>query len=172
MPVWLRSTLDWIGGVGDVGAIAAYVYGFLALWRARSRYLKRKALLDRVTAEGTVAVSIGIGVDIKSAVAAFLASHHAGVPLAYSYHRPGIVEATDVGSVIRDIRDGLQPTVSSGVVRRALVFYGGPSSVAMALGAIFDNWVPVEVYQFNSKNRTYEHHITLDLETVKGIGPV
>lgn len=172
MPVWLQHSLDWIGGVGDVGAIAAYAYGFYALWRARSGYLQRKRLMETMNVEGTVAISIGVGVEMEAAVRAHISKRHSGVPLAFSFHQAGVVPASDVAALVRRIRDDLRPTVSSGLVRRALMFYGGPYSVAMALGAIFDNWVPVEVYQYNSKNQEYEHTFTLDLETVKGIGPV
>lgn len=172
MPDWLRDLFDWIGAIGDVGAIIAYTYGFWALWRARSAYLQRKRLLEKVGAEGTVAISIGIGVDIRADVEAFLGKQHPGVPLAYSFHQPGVVSAQAVPQLVQSIRAKMQPTVSSGQVRRALLFYGGPTSVAMALGAIFDNWVPVEVYQYNPSTKSYEHHFTLDLETVKGVRPL
>jgi len=152
--------------------MVAYAYGVWALMTARSSYVKRRRLLERISTDGTVAVSVGVGRGIGNDVSAFLTERYDGVNLVCNIVQEGNVPVNEIPALIRRIRNELQSTVDAGSVKRALFFYGGPYSVAMALGAIFDNWVPVEVFQYDQDRRTYVHAFTLDRETVKGIGPV
>jgi len=166
---WLERIAEPAGTIGDLIAFGAYIYGFLALLRARSRYLERRRLLDVVPPDGTVAVSIGVGLTVKADVERYLRERFPSVPVAVDYHRPGVVSAPDFPKVIREIRDAMQAAMSTGTIRKAMLFYGGPSAIMAALGALADNWVPVDVFQLNQKSRDYEYTFTLDLETVKGL---
>jgi len=38
-----------------------------------------------------------------------------------------------------------------------LLFISGPMQAAVMIGAIFDNWIPVKVYNFNPNTRKYEY---------------
>jgi hypothetical protein len=47
------------------------------------------------------------------------------------------------------------------------IYYQGPVTFAMALGAMFDNWVPVKIYAF----RDGRYHLDLALTTETFIAP-
>ncbi len=49
------------------------------------------------------------------------------------------------------------------------LFYKGPVSLAAGIGAVFDNWVPVHLYEF--KDGTYHRALTIEKESVRGLLP-
>ena len=49
------------------------------------------------------------------------------------------------------------------------LFYKGPVSFAAGVGAVFDNWAPVHLYEF--KDGTYHKALTIEKESVRGLLP-
>ena len=47
------------------------------------------------------------------------------------------------------------------------LFYKGPVTMAMAIGAVTDNWVPIKVYEYTQG--AYRLNLVLEKETVKGL---
>ncbi len=110
--------------------------------------------------------AIGIGGDIIGQVESFLkANDLAHIPVE-KHVEDGFLPAGKYYNVLSDLLKIKNRLTQAGVTE-VLVFYRGPVSLAMGIGSIFDNWVPVKVYEF--KEGTYHLNFVLDKETVIGL---
>ena len=55
-----------------------------------------------------------------------------------------------------------------GDIRELHLFYGGPYAIAVGIGAIVDNWIPVHIHMYNQKESKYELAYILSAELIKG----
>jgi hypothetical protein len=163
------NAVEIVGLSADVLGLAAFSVSAYLYWRLRSKYARAMKARAAIAADGTAAVAIGIGTSIAPDVRRYLQQHYPGVHLAVDYYREGMIRGPEYLDAIRAVRDELRHMMEVGPVRRVLLFYGGPYAPAVAIGALFDNWVPVEVFQRDTGRATYEHAYTLDAETVKGV---
>lgn len=166
MPDWLTSPdsnfwlwadrLSILLSYAVVATIAAVLYQF---WHVRQQRRRIAALAGRTDRPGALAVSFG-NANITEPVRQFLAA-------AYPDREIPVVECCATGEVtphnvhghldrLRRLKEQMQ---TEGVTELHL-FVFGPLALAVALGAIFDNWVGVKVYQ-HTRDGAYVPWFTL-----------
>jgi hypothetical protein len=158
----LERIVGWIANVIQIGSV---IFAVVSLWLARrelTRYLKaRKA----ATSGRPWALIIGLGSDIAGQVEAYLADQKLDLPTR-TYTRKGYVSSDDLLSILKDLLKIKDDLTQAGATEVHL-FYKGPVTMAMAVGAVTDNWVPIKVYEYTQGE--YRLSCVLEKETVKGL---
>ena len=159
----LSHVADMPGIVTALPFLATAAY-FLS--RAR-RYRRRLRQIAGVTSARPVALVVALaGTRIRPAVESFCAG--LGQPITlYEVQRPGGVTQADFPKILLELQVLKNRLLDDGVSEVHL-FLSCPLTVACAIGALFDNWVPVKVYQFN--HGQYEFWTTLHGGYVADIG--
>lgn len=78
-----------------------------------------------------------------------------------SIYRSGNLDSSDYHEVLAEVFRRRQ-TLANLHCRRVLLFIGGPLALALGVGSMLDNWVPVLVYQWDAKESTYRYVYTLE----------
>ncbi len=157
--------VDVIGLVSDIVGLGTFLFTALAFWRARNqlrRYLQSQQDL-RLDHPAAVVVDL-TGTDITQQVKAYLKEQGQDMHLANCRHEG--VTSDNFWKIISELQR-IKSDLTELDIREVHLFYKGPVTVGMAIGMLFDNWVPVHVYQF-SRGR-YERHAVLTKESIKGI---
>lgn len=68
--------------------------------------------------------------------------------------------------VLRDLLKAKGRLTEAGATELHM-FYKGPVTLAMGVGAILDNWIPIKVYQYS--DGTYKKDFVLEKGTVLGL---
>ncbi len=172
---WLHNTGDsiaWLANILGVLQVVGVIWAIVAFLRARGEYRRRNKMLQVKPADGSVAISIGVGTHIAASVQGFLESHFgivegkARIPLVVSYDKTGHLPPADFLMVLHEIRRDIDELRKKSDIREVHLFYGGPYALAAGIGALLDNWVPVQVYMW--ENKGYVRAFTLSAETIKG----
>lgn len=112
-----------------------------------------------------IALAIGLGGSIQGAVMKCLYDHELQMPVK-DYSIDGFITDAQFEEIIRDFNTVKAELTQQGVTEVHL-FYKGPVTLAMALGSIFSNWVPLKVYSFAEGG--YRLQIRFDRRTVRGL---
>jgi hypothetical protein len=112
-----------------------------------------------------IALAIGLGGSIQGAVMKCLFDHSLQMPVR-DYTVDGFVTDAQFQEIIQDFNDIKAYLTQQGVTEVHL-FYKGPVTLAMALGSILSNWVPLKVYTFSEG--VYRLQIRFDRRTVRGL---
>jgi hypothetical protein len=159
----LSHIADTLGIVTALPLLAASAY----FWSRARRYRRRLRQLVGVTSERPVAVVVALsGTRIRAAVEAFCASVAQPMQI-HEVQRPGGLTQADFPHVLFELQ-GLKNRLMDDGVSEVHLFLSCPLAVACAIGALFDNWVPVKVYQFNQGQ--YEFWTTLHGGYVADLG--
>ncbi len=157
------EALSWEGlghladALGVVTAVPFMVTSAYFVSRAR-RYRRRLRQLEGVTSGHPVALAVSLaGTRIRPAVEAFCAGFGQPVKLVELYRAGGLAQ-TELPGVLLELQSLKNRLLDEGASEVHL-FLSCPLAVACAIGALFDNWVPVKVYQFNQGQ--YEFWTTL-----------
>lgn len=156
---------DWIGFAADIIAIGTLLFTVVVFWRAKRKLALALKTVQARGGEAPVALSIGLGQDIHKAVELHLQERGLAMPV-YNYTKTGVVPSNQFHSVLRDILEIKQRITSAGV-KEVHLFYMGPVTLSVGLGAVLDNWVPVIVYKY--ANGQYGPEFVLQKETVLGL---
>jgi hypothetical protein len=158
----LESVISWVANLIEVGSFIFVIILFLKARAELARYLRsrRTTVSDRPWA-----LAVGLGSDITGSVKEYLRDMRLEMPIE-TYVRQGYVPSRDLYPVLRDLLKIKDKLTQVGVTEVHL-FYKGPVTVAMAIGAITDNWVPIKVYEYTQGR--YEMDLVLEKETVKGL---
>jgi SMODS-associated and fused to various effectors sensor domain len=150
----LSHVADTLGVMTALPLLIASAY----LWSRAQRYRRRLRQLTGVTSERPVALVVALsGTRIRPAVESFCSSFAQPLKL-YEVQRPGGLTQADFPKVLFELQSLKNRLMDNGVSEMHL-FLSCPLAVACAIGALFDNWVPVKVYQFNQGQ--YEFWTTL-----------
>jgi len=150
----LSHLADTLGVITALPLLATSAY---LLSRAQ-RYRRRLRQLAGVTSARSVALVVSLtGTRIRPAVESFCAGFPQPIKL-YEVQRTGILTQAEFPKVLFDLQALKNRLIDDGVSEVHL-FLACPLAVACAIGALFDNWVPVKVYQFN--HGQYEFWTTL-----------
>jgi len=146
---WLPDNIMEIV-LGFIG-LASFLYSVWRLVVRRFLFNLRLAQMERRLSARPAALAVGVGKDIQGAVRRYLNDKELLIPLE-SYHRappPGsnFVPKGDFPEIIREMEAIKQRMMNQGVTELYL-FYYGPVTLAVALGNIFRNFVPIEVYNY------------------------
>jgi hypothetical protein len=156
---------DWIGLAADIIAIGTLLFTAAVFWQARRKLALALKTIQMRGGEAPVALAIGLGQDIHKAVEIYLQERGMSMPV-YNYTKAGVVPSSQFHSVLRDILEIKQRITSAGV-KEVHLFYMGPVTLSVGLGAVLDNWAPVIVYKY--ANGRYEPEFVLQKETVLGL---
>jgi len=154
-----------VGWIANLIQISVFIFTLWVLWRTRRQLKNALKRVQGQTSRHPVALIIGVGQDIEGAVIQYLGSINQSMPHR-NYSRTGMVPNQKFYQILRDLLKIKQELTDAGVTEVHL-FYMGPVTLAMALGAIFDNWVPVKLYKFQQGQ--YEFDFVLEKGTVLGV---
>lgn len=112
-----------------------------------------------------MALAVGLGGSIQGAVMKCLYDRGLHMPVR-DYAVDGFIPETQFSEIIRHFNHVKLELTDQGVTEVHL-FYKGPVTLAMALGSIFSNWVPLNVYSFSQG--VYRLQIRFDRRTVRGL---
>lgn len=174
---FIRSIGESVEWLLNLIGVAAYFWMLFAFLAARRRYNRRCRLLESRTSPGGIAIAIGIGLNIENDVKVFLKNHYgecididSPIPLLLSYQRTGLLSPQKMRTVALDIASDLHELRSNINITAIHLFYGGPYVLAITLGSMLANWVPVHLYTRNLQQGTYEYAFTIDGSLLKGDG--
>ena len=156
---------DVLGLVSDFIAVGSFFFTLAVLWRARRRLAQALRTIQTTNSQAPVALVIGLGQDIRGAVEQHLKEHGLSMPV-YNYTRAGVVPSGQFHAVLHDILEIKQQATSAGA-KEVHLFYMGPVTLSIGIGALLDNWVPVVVYRYAGGQ--YEQEFVLQKETVLGL---
>lgn len=162
---------NWIGNIASLIQILSVIPFLLAAWlflsRAR-RYKKKMEELEQPISERPKALTISlVGTDIAGQVKQFLEGKSLKMGIE-SYYKPTGVTQDNIQSLLYDILKLKRKMTAEGVTEVHL-FLACPLVFATAIGAIFDNWVPVKVYHLNRNSGTYEFWTSLHKGFIPGL---
>ena len=156
---------EWLSLAANAIQVGSFIFVVIVFLRARAelaRYLRSR---KTTVSERPWALAIGLGSDITGTVKKYLEDEQLDFPVE-DYCREGLISPSDFPGVLKDlikIKDRLTQVGATEVH----LFYKGPVTMAMAIGAITDNWVPVKVYEYTQG--AYRLNLVLEKETVKGL---
>ena len=158
----LGHVADMLGVITALPLLATSAY---LLSRAQ-RYRRRLRQLAGVTSARPAALAVTLaGTRIRTAVESFCAGFSQSMPL-YEVQRQEHLTQAELPKVLLELHRLKNRLIDDGVSEVHL-FLSCPLAVACAIGALFDNWVPVKVYQFNQGH--YEFWTTLHGGYVMGL---
>ena len=163
---WLEPVVGWLANLIQ---ISTFLFTLWILWRTRQRLKQALKRIQTETTNNPVVLSIGIGQDIKGTVASYVENHLPDIDpekQIRNYSRTGKVPSDKFYLVLRDLLHIKQELTTAGVTEVHL-FYMGPVTLAMAVGAVFDNWVPAKIYKY--QNGQYEFDFVLEKGSVLGL---
>ncbi len=111
-----------------------------------------------------IALAIGLGGSIQGAVMKYLYDNDLRIPVT-EYSVEGYIPDTEFDKIIGEF-NAIKTQISEQGATEVHLFYRGPVTLAMALGAILSNWVPLKVYAFSEG--TYCMQISFDKRMVRG----
>lgn len=167
------SFWDIVGAIASIAQIVTLVAAVIVIVRAKQRWDRiSKTLADRVEGARPAAIAVGIGGSIKGTVDTYwtLTFPDLDMPVA-EVKRDNFLKPTEMSSVLHELLELKQKLMDQGVTEVHL-FYRGPVTLAMGIGAVLDNWVPVHVYELEKNTGSYQFNLTLDKGAVLGLNVV
>lgn len=141
--------------------------------------LYQRALAQQETAltARPAVLALGLGADVSGRVQEFL--RQKGEPLATLADQvinrhvrapegEKFVPKEDLPKVIADLHE-LRKDLDAKNITALLLFYYGPISLAVAIGRVFSNWVPIKMYNFSQGE--YELDMVIGKDGSLIIGP-
>lgn len=154
----------------DIAANVIGVVSFLVVLglflQARARYRRYVKSREETLSERPWALAIGINGGIVGQVGQYLEVNKLGHIQIEEYSRAGFLPADEYYNVLADL-SRIKDRLTTAGVTEVHLFYKGPVSLAMGIGSIFDNWVPVKVYDY--PDGRYHLNFVLDKGTVIGL---
>lgn len=149
---------QWLGNLANLVQILSAIPLLLTAWwffvRAR-RYRRRIAEMEKTLTARPMALVIGVaGTDISGQVRQFLDTTGMRMEVR-TYTKTGGVTQKNIHAMLHGILQVKSRMTEDGVTEVHL-FVACPLVLAVAVGAILDNWVPVKVYHLNRTTGTYE----------------
>jgi hypothetical protein len=165
MPEWLVSPNSTVWLVLErisvllsylvVGTIAAFVFN---LFRYRRKRKELATIAGKAGHPRALALSFGGG-SIEQAVKEYLSTIYPEVNIPVEKYEKDEVTAENIHRYEEAVRR-LKERFQSENVTELHLFMKGPVALALAVGAIFDNWVGVKVYH-SKREGGYESWTTL-----------
>src|SRR5712671_5414066 len=150
MPRWLTApdSRMWLW-IGRGSAIISYlavltIIGFVYnLLRHRRKRSELASIVGKTKNPRALALAFGGG-SIRSAAEQYLSGVYPGTSILVEDYEKGEVTPENIHRVEEDIRK-LKEKYQTENVTELHLFMKGPVALALAVGAIFDNWVSVKI---------------------------
>ncbi len=140
---------DIIGWVANIIQIATALFALVVVIRTRRR-LNKLLRPDAANAStlNRSAIAIGIRGSIRGAVEQHLKEECLeNIPI-FEVTRPGDIDKRQTYAVLKEVSQ-LKQTLTEKGVKHVDLFYRGPVTLAMGIGSLLDNWVPVIAYDYH-----------------------
>ena len=167
----MNTVNDYLGMAANILQIVTVVIaavGAFGVWRYRRKLKDLLQGQQRTNQPGAVVMAIGIGDAIEPHVRQFANAHIMEGIHIEPYTRRGELSTDQFYAVLVELHRRKQKLIEIGATEVHL-FYRGPVTLAMGIGSVFDNWVPVKVYGLNHHTGQYELHMTLGKGAVLGL---
>lgn len=161
---------DIVGAIASVAQIVTLIAAIVVIMRAKQRWDRiSKTLADRAEGARPAAIAVGIGGSIKGTVEAYLKVTFPTLDMPVAeVRRDNYLRPAEMSGVLLELLKLKQKLMDQGVTE-AHLFYRGPVTLAMGIGAVLDNWVPVHVYELDKSSGSYKVDLTLDKGAVLGL---
>ncbi|MGH2533309.1 MAG: SAVED domain-containing protein [Thermomicrobiales bacterium] len=139
--------LNVVTNIANVLAIlsfAVWLFSAHQFWKQKKEYEKRLGFIGQRVGGRPIALAVGLGGSIRGQVEAYLADEETDILVEEIVHE-GFVPHEEFPNVLQQVRDHKAEFTRVGVTDLHL-FYKGPVSLAVAIGAILNNWAPTTVY--------------------------
>jgi hypothetical protein len=168
--------MNWIEGVSlvasfaSISAFALFLWFSFDLWRQKNELKKRIICLEGKEvglSRKPIAIIVDIGKNLNASVIDYLRDHNwENVPIISWRSGSHWLEPKDYAEAITNINELKDQAMKLGVTE-VLLFYAGPIDLAAYIGARFQNWVPVRVFQHSGKTigEVYLHNVTLEKDS-------
>lgn len=160
--------MDWLSLTANIMQIISFIpfaVGGIYFFIKGRQLARRLRELAATPTSRPVALAIGLGASDEGVVRQQLKDDGLQMEVIPLTHE-GYVKAADYPRILRELKE-IKSRLSDTGVTEVNIYYQGPVTFAMALGAMFDNWVPVKVYAF----RDGRYHLDLALTTETFIAP-
>jgi hypothetical protein len=153
----VEKIVAWLANLIQIGTAA---FTLFVIWQAR-RHLKRYAeRMQRREGAVPMALAIGIGGSIEGAVRGYLDGKGLAQVQIRELTYPGRLPSSKFHQLLSGVQKIKQDLTDLGVTEVHL-FYKGPVTLAMGIGSILDNWVPIKVYELDKETGSYIYNFTL-----------
>lgn len=140
---YVEKIAGWVANLIQIGTFG---FAIVALWQTRSRLKRVLRGLEVQQSARPMALAIGLGGGIMGQVEQYLSASGSDMkPLEVT--REGMLPEEHYHEVLRDIVAKKRQLTDLGATEVHL-FYKGPVTLPVAIGAILDNWVPIKVYEY------------------------
>lgn len=160
--------MEWLSLVANIMQVISFipfaVGGIYFFIKGRQLARRLKTLASTPTSR-PVALAIGLGGSDEGVVRQQLKDDGLQMEVI-PVTREQFVRAVDYPRILRELKE-IKGRLSDTGVTEVNIYYQGPVTFAMAVGAMFDNWVPVKIYAF----RDGRYHLDLALTTETFIAP-
>ncbi len=156
---------EWIGRASDVLGVLTFFFAGVLFLRAAVELWGYRRRRRTSTTERPVALAVGLPNDVSGAVRTWMETSGTTMDLE-SWSCPWIKTEADFLSAISQLCRVKHRLTQKGVTEVHL-FYKGPVTLATAVGALFDNWVPVKAYEY--VEGSYQFVAVLEKGTIKGM---
>ncbi|WP_423225859.1 SAVED domain-containing protein [Candidatus Amarolinea aalborgensis] len=160
----VEHALSWIANVIQIGTA---IFAIVVLLSTRRRLTQWISKQKRASGSAPAALAIGLAGGIRGQVEQYLKAQGMDMPVEDLDH-PEFVPMNRYPLLMRELLKKKDELTKTGLTELHL-FYKGPVSLAAGIGAVFDNWVPVHLYEF--KDGTYHRALTIEKESVRGLLP-
>jgi len=162
----MEAFLNIIGVAANIIGVVSFLVVLGLFLQARARYRRYVKSREKSLSDRPWALAIGINGGIGGQVQQYLEANNLGHIQIEEYAREGFLPADEYYNVLADL-SRIKDRLTTAGVTEVHLFYKGPVSLAMGIGSIFDNWVPVKVYDY--PGGVYHLNFVLDKGTVIGL---
>jgi len=160
-----------IVGVLDIIALFAWLIAAYQLFMRKREYQRLLGYVRTQQGGRPVALAVGIGGSIRGQVEWFLQDSGKSMQII-EIARDGVLRIEDYPKLLKEPTDRKAELTGAGVTELH-VFFKGPVTLAAAMGAIFNNWVPTTIYNLcrdqSSGGISYCAEVILSRETTIGV---
>lgn len=162
----MNDFLTVIGHIANVIGVFSFIVVVFLFLQARAQYRNYVKSREQGLGNAPWVLAVGINGSILGQVKPYLDEQGLSDLQVEEYVVEGYLPADRYYHTLRDLLQIKNRLTTAGVTE-VLLFYKGPVSLAMGIGSIFDNWVPVKIYEY--AGGTYHLSFVLDKETVIGL---
>jgi len=157
---------NMLGFIADVIGVVTFLFTIGFFWYKARKYSKALKLLKKQETPRPIALAISLaGTDIKGTVEKYLQDNSLNMKLV-SFYKPEKITHDNFLNILAEIKRIKLDMTKAGVTEVHL-FLSSTLTLASAIGAIFDNWVPIKLYHYTGGG--YELHCVLEKETIVGL---
>lgn len=145
-----------------------FVWGAYLFISMERRYKKRVEEVAKQETDKPAAMVISVsGTDITNQVSQFILNKFGEIKI-YPLKKPAGITTENIPHILSEVLNLKKKMTADGVTEVHL-FLMAPVAFGVAIGAILDNWVRVDVYHLNREKNNYEYWTYLHKGFIPGL---